>query len=449
LTETLRRTLGARDVLFIVVGNVIGSGIFIVPAETFRQAHTVKLALGIWVIGGVLSLLGALTYGELSSMRPESGGLYSYIRDAFGVLPAFLYGWTVFAVIGTGTLAALAVAFTRYVQQLTPLGPAWIRVVTLAFIAALAAINVRGTRASAGMQNGTTALKVGILVALSIGLCVAGQVRLALHTTASSATGPASLRASIGPALVGVLWAYEGWQYGTFAAGETRDAPRVVPRALAAGTIVVIIVYLLVNLGYVAALGLDRAARSPRIAAEATSAAFGPVAGQLLAVVALVAIFSSANANVLTSTRLYFSMARDGMFFDLMGRVHGRFGTPAIAIIASSVWAAVLAMSGTFEQLLLYVIFVGWAFYGLGAASLVVLRRREPARPGAFRAPGYPATPVIFVLAALAVVLDTVGRQPARAAAGASLVLAGIPAYFIWRARSRTASLTRATRQDP
>jgi basic amino acid/polyamine antiporter, APA family len=437
LSAGLKRTLGGRDVLFIVVGNVIGSGIFIVPAETFRQARTVKLALIIWVVGGVLSLLGAFTYGEMSSLKPESGGLYSYIRDAFGVLPAFLYGWTVFAVIGTGTFAALAVAFTRYVQQIAPLSPAWVRVSTLTFVAAIAALNIRGTRASAGIQNGTTAVKVGILVVLSIGLCVAGPWRTSMHGLASSPAAVGSLRASIGPALVGVLWAYEGWQYGTFAAGETRDAQRVVPRALAAGTILVIIVYLLVNVGYIAALGFERAASSPRIAAEATSVTFGPLAGQSLAVVALIAIFSSANANVLTSTRLYFSMARDGVFFDLMGRVNPRFGTPAIAIGASSVWAAVLAMSGTFEQLLQYVIFIGWAFYGVGAASLFVLRRREQAAPGTFRTPGYPLTPVIFILAALGVVLDTVGRAPGRALVGATLVLAGVPAFFIWRSRNR------------
>ena len=428
-------TLGTRDVLFIVVGNVVGSGIFIVSAGTFRQAQSVALALTIWVVGGVLSLLGALTYGELSSMRPESGGLYSYIRDAFGLLPAFLYGWTVFAVIGTGTLAALAVAFTRYAQQIINLGPVSTRALALLFIAVIAAINVRGTRTSAGVQGGTTILKVGILVALGVGLCVAGTWRPTAPSGAASMTVPTSMMSSIVPALIGVLWAYEGWQYGTFAAGETRDPQRAVPRALAAGTVLVMAVYLIANAGYVAVLGLERAAHSPRIAAEATQAAFGPVAGQLLGVVALFAIFSSANANVLTSTRLYFSMARDNVFFDVMGRVHGRFGTPAVAIIVSSTWAAVLAMSGTFEQLLLYVIFVGWAFYGLGAASLFVLRRREPASAGRFRTPGYPVTPALFVLAALAVVFDTVGRQPGRALVGITLVLAGVPAFFVWRAR--------------
>jgi len=259
-----------------------------------------------------------------------------------------------------------------------------------------------------------------------------------------AATWPASFSSSLavgmGAAMIGVLWAYEGWQYVTFSAGETRDAQRTFPRAITIATAALVALYLLVNLGYLAALGPAGAAQSQRIAADAASSVLGPAAGKIVGALILVSIFSAANGLILTAPRLYFAMARDGVFFKRLAIVNPRFGTPAFAIIATATWAAVLAASGTFEQLLTFVVFTGWIFYGLGALSVFVYRRTQPDAPRPFRVPGYPITPLLFVLSAAGLVLNTMVTQPRRAAAGLGVVLLGTPAYFAWRARSRRAA---------
>ena len=233
--------------------------------------------------------------------------------------------------------------------------------------------------------------------------------------------------------MIGVLWAYEGWQYVTFSAGETRDPQRTFPRGIIAGTAAMIGIYLLANLGYVAALGPIEAARSDRIAAAAVGAQIGPSAGKAIAAVILVSMFSAANGLALTAPRLYYAMARDGVFFRRLAEVHPRFHTPAFAIVAASLWAAVLAASGTFEQLLTYVVFAGWIFYALGAAAIFAYRRRAPDAPRPFRVPGYPLTPALFVAAAAALVLNTLATQPGRAFVGLGMVLLGVPAFVAWR----------------
>jgi len=244
------------------------------------------------------------------------------------------------------------------------------------------------------------------------------------------------LLSGIGLAMIGVLWAYEGWQYVTFSAGEARDAQRTFPRAIVAGTGVLIAIYMLANVAYVSALGVDGVQNTDRVAASAVAALYGPAAGQLIAVVILVSMFSAANGLTLTAPRMYYAMSRDGVFFQKLGEVHPRFGTPAFAILAGSMWAAILAATGTFEQLLTYVVFSGWIFYGLGALSIFVFRRREPDAPRPFRVPGYPVTPALFVAAASAIVLNTLFTQPGRALVGIAVVLSGVPAYLLWRRRA-------------
>lgn len=432
---TLRRTLGLRDLVFIVIGTVIGSGIFLVPGTVLRQAGgSAGVALLVWVIAGVLSLLGALTYGEMGAARPDAGGLYVYIRDAFGALPAFLYGWTAFFVIGSGSVATLAVAFTAYLRQLVPVTPLAAKVVAVAMIAVVMGVNVRGTRQGADVQNLSTVLKAGAIIVMGGLLIAMGHGWSSPSTQIWPATGGGSLIAGVGAAMIGVLWAYEGWQYATFSAGETIDPQRVFPRGIIAGTAILIGIYLLANVGYIAALGTAGAARSDRIAADAVGALLGPIAGKAIAAVILVSMFSAANGITLTAPRLYYSMARDRVFFARLADVHSRFGTPALAIVSSSVWAMVLAATGTFEQLLTYVVFVGWIFYALGAMAVFTYRRREPGAHRPFLTPGYPLTPVLFVLSAAAIVVNTVVTQPARAAVGLGLVLIGIPAYLLWRA---------------
>ena len=429
----LVRVLGLRDLIFIVVGTVIGSGIFLVPGGVLRQSEGhIGAALIVWTVGGVLSLLGALAYAELGAMNPTAGGVYVYLRDAFGPLTAFLYGWTFFLVIASGSAATLAVASSSYVQEFLSLGPVGQKAVAIGLLAIVGAINVRSTRRSADVQNWSTAIKVATLLLMAAVLIVSGRgFSISAVSFWPDAFTP-SLLSGMALGMIGVLWAYEGWQYVTFSAGEARDPQRTFPRAIVAGTASLIGIYVFANVGYFAALG-DGVATSNRVAAEAVGAIVGPGAAKLIALVILTSIFSATNGLTITAPRVYFAMARDGLFFARLAEVHPRFGTPAVAVVAGTAWAMVLAASGTFEQLLTYVVFVGWIFYALGAVCVFILRRTQPDTPRPFRVPGYPWTPVLFVVAASAIVINTIATQPLRAAIGIGVVLLGAPVYLFWK----------------
>ena len=436
----LRRSLGFTDLMLITIGTVIGSGIYLVPSGVLRQTggHT-GLAFTVWAVAGFLSLLGALTYAELGAMKPEAGGLYAYLRDAFGPLPAFLYGWASFLVIASGSIAALAVAFANYLSPLLPFqvpGP----VISVAVILVVALINVRGTRGSATVQNWTTGAKFGVLFLLSLVLTLRGNGGAGLPAAPIEAPN-ASLAAGFGAAMIGVLWAYEGWQYVTFSAGEAKDPQRTFPRAISIATFLLIVLYLMANLGYVRALGPAGAANSERIAADAIGTILGPVAGAVVSALILVSIFSALNGLVLTTPRMYYAMARDGLFFQKLTSVHPRFGTPVFAIVALTGWGALLAASGTFSQLLTYAVFTGWIFYAGGALAVMALRRSAPNATRPFRVPGYPMTPVLFVVAAIALVINTIVTQPGISSIGLGFVAAGAPVFYIWRSRGRAAAV--------
>ncbi len=437
MARSLDRTLSQKDLVFIVIGTVIGSGIFLVPGAVLTQSQGgVGLALLVWFVAGILSLLGALTYGEMGAMRPDAGGLYVYIRDAFGPLLAFLYGWMVFIVGGSGAVATLAVAFTNYAGQFVPLSPIAAKVLAVAMIAAVMLINVRGTRQGATVQNWSTALKAGAILVMSVMLIAVGKGFSAAETRwwpEGASTG--SLVSGVGLAMIAVLWAYEGWHYVTFSAGEAINPQRTFPRGIVAGTALVIGLYVLANVGYVAALGAGGVMQSNRVAAEAMASHFGETAGKLIAAVILVSIFSAANGLTLTAPRLYYAMARDGLFFKRLADVSPRFGTPAVAIVTSSVWAMVLAATGTFNQLLTYVVFMGWVFFALAAMAIFAYRKREPNAPRPFRTPGYPVTPILFVVSALAIVANTLITQPGRGFVGLGGVALGVPIYYFWRNR--------------
>lgn len=433
MTQTaLPRILGFRDLVLLTLGSVIGSGIFIVPASVWQSTGgDLGSALLVWGAGGLLSLLGALTYAELAAIKPDAGGIYVYIRDACGSFIAFLYGWALFFVISSATIATLAVAFAGYLGQFVPLSIWENRAVAAGMVIVLAVVNVIGTRQSANLQNWTTAIKVGAILLMSALMLTRGDGLAEVRLFASY--GESSLLLGMGAALIGVMWAYEGWHCITYSAGEAIDPQRTVGRAIVIGTAALIAIYLLANVAYVAALGPERSAQSERIAAEAIEAMLGPRAGQLIALVILVSIFSAANATVLTATRVYFAMARDGIFFERMGEVHPRWKTPAFAVTVSCAWAAVMAACGGFEELLTYVVFAGWIFYALGAASIFYYRRLGTHTASVFKTPGYPWTPLVFVLAAGVLVLNTVILEPGRALVGTGLILLGAPAYWFWR----------------
>jgi APA family basic amino acid/polyamine antiporter len=432
MTQKLPRVLRFSDLVLLTLGSVIGSGIFIVPATVLTlTGGNLGLALLVWVIGGVLSLLGALTYAELAAMKPESGGLYVFMRDAFGSAVAFLYGWALFLVIASATVATLAVAFSSYLRELMPLSPGTMKAVAIVMIGAIAVINVLGTRRSANLQNWTTGIKVVAILVMS-GFLLSRGDGLSDTTAVLPDTGTSAL-AAIGAAMLGVLWAYEGWHYITYSAGEVVEPQKNFARGIIIGTATLIGIYLLANVAYVAALGVQRSANSERIAAEAVAQILGPGAGKLIALAILISMFSAANAVVLTASRVYFAMAQDGLFFARLGSIHPRWKTPAFAVVASCAWAAILALSGTFEQLLAYVVFTGWAFYALGAAAVFYYRRSAPDAPRPFRVPGYPWTPLVFICVAAAIVLNTLFAHPGQAVVGIGMILLGVPVYSFWR----------------
>ena len=428
----------------MIIGTVIGSGIFLVPGTVLRAVgNSVPIALSVWMAGGVLSLLGALTYGELSAMKPQAGGLYIYIRDCFGTFPAFLFGWTLFFVISSGSIATLAVAFGNYLSEFVQLPSVGVKIVAILMILVIMVVNILGTRKSANLLNVTTAVKVAAILAVSTVLLWQGH-----HSAFGDVGNTAHHSGSVlgfGLAMISVLWAYEGWQYASYCAGETRNPQRTFPLAFFFGTVALIAIYLFANLGYIAALGTAGVAESTRVAASALGVVVSHGAGKIVAIAILISMFSAANSIMLNAPRVYYAMAKDGLFFHSLSRIHPRFGTPALAVCAAAMWSTLLAATGTFEQLLTYVVFIGWIFYALAAASIFIYRKNSPDAPRPYRVPGYPFTPLVFIIAATAVVANTIVTQPARASVGLSIVLIGAPAYLFWR---RTANVNSGATTD-
>jgi APA family basic amino acid/polyamine antiporter len=429
----LPRVLGFGDVIGILVGTVIGSGIFIVPATIASEVRSPALILSVWVVGGLLSFFGALAFSELGAMYPQAGGMYVYLREGFGRPVAFLFGWTLFLVIDSGAIATLSMAFaSKYLPYFVPLGPIATKAVALAFIAFLVAVNYVGTRWGARLQNLLTAIKF-IAIVTVCGAVFGFAKGDAGHFVLPPTEWSPSLVGSFGVALVASLWAYKGWEAATFSTGELRNPERNLPLGLFAGSVLVILLYVATNLAYLYVFPASRIATSTRIASDAMNAAVGAGGATFIAFIILFSITGAANGNVLTAPRVFFAMARDGVFFKSLARVHPRFLTPSVAILATGAWAGILSLSGTFEQLATYVIFGQWIFFGLTVAAVIVLRKRSPDVPRPYRTWGYPVTPVIFILAALYISVNTLVTQPVNALAGILIIALGLPAYFYWQ----------------
>jgi basic amino acid/polyamine antiporter, APA family len=442
----LIRTLKLRDLYLLFVGCVIGSGIFLTPGIILRQLDgSVGMALLVWIVGGILSLLGALTYAELAATNPEAGGIYCFIRDAFGRAPAFLYGWCLFLVIASGSVAALARAFAEHFAEIIPLSALAKTILSVVMIAVVTAVNVWGTRKSSNLQNWTTVIKVGIILIVSAILLSLGSHASDLPSAFAAKQQGLGLLSNFGLAMITVLWAYEGWQFGTYAAGEVVNPQKAFPRAFLLGSLTLVVLYLIAIFGYLIALGPAGATASNTIAATAVSVVLGRKAQIIVALTILISTFSAANSVVLTSPRVFYAMANDRLFFKTLAEVHPRFQTPAAAIIALGVWSAVLACAGKFAELIGGVIFIGWIFYGLGAAAIFPLRRANKSLTIPYRVPGYPWTPLLFVLAATAIVGNAVAVALVRSSdfknleVAIVLFLLGLPAYFFWRRRAYSA----------
>ena len=446
----LLRTLRFTDLLLLFIGSVIGSGIFLTPGLILRQLDgSVGFSLLVWLAGGVLSLLGALTYAELAAANPEAGGLYCYIRDGFGRATAFLYGWCLFLVIASGTIAALARAFSRYLAEIIPLSPAASTMVAVSMIVAVTAVNVWGTRKSADLQNWTTLIKAGIIVLLSAVLFSMGQHARDLPPALGTTQHGLNLLSNFGLGMIAVLWAYEGWQFGTYSAGEVIDPQKNFPRAFLAGSLILAALYIMAVLAYLVALGPASATASDAIAATAVRVVLGPWAGKIVAFTILISTLSSTNSVVLTAPRVFYAMANDKLFFQKLAEVHPRFQTPAAAVIALGVWSIVLPDAGKFSELIGGVVFIGWIFYGLGAAAIFPIPRASAGQTVPYRVPGYPWTPLLFVFAAVAIVGNAIVLAFLDPAQFKNLVIAivllllGLPAFLVFQVSSRKQTAPR------
>lgn len=435
----LARELGLFDTTNLVIGTIIGSGIFLVPSEIARAVHTAGWMLAVWVIGGVLTLLGALSLAELGAAMPEAGGLYTFITRGFGRLPGFLCGWMLFTVITSGSIATLSVAFPIYLGGFVPLTPTTGKLVSLVAIVALTWVNAIGVKNGARVGNVLTVLKVGGLVAMVIAIFLLPGPRLESVPPAPPLESGSVPATAIGVALVAVLWAYEGWHDVSFAAGEIHDPQKNLPRGLIGGVAIVILLYLLANLAYLRVLTPAEIAASDRVALTAMTKVTGAWGGKLLTAAILCSILGAMNALVLAGPRAYYQMAKDGLFIDRISRVHPRWRTPVEALVFQGLWAVFLVLFiGGFSRLFTYVIFGGWIFYALAVVSVIALRRKEPGLARPFRVPGYPAVPLLFAAAALALVVNTLVATPRESGIGLAFIALGIPIYFgqrAWRRR--------------
>lgn len=432
----LPRVLGLKDVIGIIAGSVIGSGIFIVPAAMAVQVQSPLLLLGVWVAGGVLSLFGAMTFAELGGMYQQAGGLYVYLREAYGPLISFLFGWTLFLVIECGSMATLAAAFSEiYLKEFCQLADWQTKLVAAGVIFSLTAVNYIGVKWGALLQNIMTLLKFGT-IGLVVGVAFLAAPGGARHFVEPAAAGWSwDLVSRFGIALVACMWAYKGWEMATYSAGEIRNPQRNLCLGLLIGCTIIITLYLLANLAYLYVFPVDQIASSGRIASDVLKAGLGPAGATVISLLILFSIYGAANGNVLTSPRVYFAMARDGMFFRSLAEIHPRFLTPHRAILLTGCWSTVLVLTGRFEQLFSYVVFGQWIFFGLTAAAVFILRTKQPGRPRPFKTWCYPVTPALFILAALFIGISSLISQPWHAAGGLVIIALGIPAYLYWHRR--------------
>ncbi len=434
MTE-LRRELGLLDTTMINVGTMIASAIFIVPATVAAQVPGSALMILVWVVGGVVSLLGALSVAELGAAYPEAGGQYAYLREAYGPAWGFLYGWANFAVINPASIAAIAVGFATYLGFFVWLSPTAIKALAVVSIAGLTLLNCLGVRLGATTQNVLTFLKMGALAALVI-------TAFALPGGGAANFQPLWPPGSVGGwirpfgvAMIGVLWAYDGWLETTYVGSEIKDPGKNLPRSIILSTLIVIAFYVLASVAYSYVLSPARMAGLTLVASDAAQVTMGAVGAGFVAAAILVSTLGANNGIILTAARIPYAMARGGLFFQSQGSVHPRFATPVTALVTQGVISSLLALTGRYDQLFTYVVFAQFLFYALGCGAVMRLRRTEPQIPRPYRTWGYPVTPIVFIAFALWLVGNTIVELPRESAVGAGLILLGLPGYWYWRTR--------------
>jgi APA family basic amino acid/polyamine antiporter len=438
----------------IVIGSIIGSGIFLTPQSVAAAVDVPGVMILVWVFTGLLTLAGALTNAEIGSEIPEAGGHYVFFRVLYGDFIAFLFGWTTFIVYQTGSIAAIAVAFSRYfsffvhlphlsasleawkiplIGNIAPLADIGIKLVAVGIIVLLTAVNYFGVRFGGMIQNIFTSMKIAAILAVVIlGFGIGkGSVSHFLPLWGLPTSGP--LFTAIGIAMIATLWSYDGWANLTFIGGEVKNPQRNIPLALSLGTIAVIVIYVLTNLAYLYVLPIQDIASSRLVAADVMETIFPGYGGAVISIAVMISTFGSVNGSCMTTARVFFAMAKDRLFIRSLGDVHPKYHTPAKSLVVQCVWACLLTLSGTFDQLFTYVMFAGWIFYALGAAGVFILRRKFPKTNRAYSVPGYPWVPILFVLVAGGFVVNTLISNTADSMVGLLLLVSGVPFYLYWK----------------
>ncbi len=419
----------------INVGTMIASAIFIVPATIALHAQGSALTVIVWIVGGMVSLMGALAIAELGAAMPEAGGQFIYLREAYGPVWGFLYGWGAFMVINTASIAAIAVAFAQYLGYFFPFNDTEIKIAAMLSTVLLTALNCFGLKLGAWTQNVFTFLKMLALAGIVVVSFVLKGGAAENFTPLFPAQSFSGLLGPLGLAMVAALWAYDGWIEITYVGSEVKNPQRNLPLAIIFSTLIVMALYVLISIACVYVLSVGTMAQAKLVAAEAATKMIGPQGAALVTIAILISTLGSNNGIVFTAARIPYAMAKEKLFFQSMGKVHEKYRVPIVALIVQGVWACILTATGSYDQLYTYVVFVSWLFYAMSCGAVLILRRKAPNLPRPYKTWGYPVVPIIFILFAIWLMLNTIVEAPRDAAIGAGIMLSGLPIYFYWKAK--------------
>ena len=429
----LKRVLSLLDATMINAGGIIGSGIFMVPAAVAMFTGSASLFFMVWIAGGIVSLFGALSVAELGAAMPRAGGQYVYLSEAYGPVWGYLYGWSAIAVINTASIAAVGVAFSEYLRFFFPITDISIKGIAVATIVLLTIINILDVKSGARFQNLFTISKLAAIFGIIIlGLLMEGGSNQNLSPFFSDQSFT-ELVGPLGLAMVSVLWTFDGWIFITYVAGEVKNPGRNIPLSLIFCMLIVVTIYLLLNYVLIYTLGFTGMNGSDLVVSDAASVFLGNKGAAIVTLIILISLIGANNGFVLTSARINYAMAKDKLFFHQASQIHPRFKSPANALIIQCVWACLLTFTGTFNQLITYIIFASWIFYGMSAGAVIILRNKKPDMERPYKTPVYPWIPIIFILFAIFLTINTIMEAPRDAAIGAGIILIGLPMYYYWK----------------
>ena len=431
--QSLERVLSLLDATMINAGGIIGSGIFMVPATVAFFTGSTSLFFLVWILGGIISLFGALSVAELGAAMPRAGGQYVFLNEAYGPIWGYLYGWSAVAVINTASIAAVGVAFSEYLGFFYPISDTSIKGIAIGTIVFLTIINIVDVKSGARFQNFFTLSKLGAIFGIIIlGLIMEGGTNQNLSPIFSDKPF-IGLIGPLGLAMVSVLWTFDGWIFVTYVAGEVKNPGRNIPLSIIFCMLIVVSVYLLLNYVLLFTLGFSEMNGSNLVVSDAASVFLGNKGTVVVTLIILISLVGANNGSILTSARINYAMAKDKLFFNQAAQIHSRFKSPANALIIQCVWACILTFTGTFNQLITYIIFASWIFYGMSAGAVIILRKKKPDMDRPYKTPAYPWIPIIFIFFAIFLTINTIMEAPRDAAIGSGIILSGLPLYYYWK----------------